>query len=33
LILKGEAAVDDVDRAGGEGRLVGGEIDRERGYL
>src|SRR5215203_4199123 len=28
-----EAAVDDVDRAGGEGGLVGGEIDRQRRHL
>src|SRR5690242_7139544 len=28
--LKRKAAVDEVDRAGGEGRFVGGEIDRQR---
>src|SRR6266851_6058839 len=28
--LEGKATVDDVDRAGGEGRFVRGEIDRQR---
>src|SRR3954469_22475732 len=27
------AAIDDVDRAGGEGRVIAGEIERERGDL
>ena len=30
VTVQRKAAVDDVDRAGGEGGFVGGEIDRER---